>query len=271
MLFSGFVLSFFLNLTGLGLHQWLGVGMGGLALYHLLVHWKWVKTVTSRFLKCPRKARIYYLLDAGLLMGLGGIVFTGLIISSWLDLPLANYWVWRQIHVLSSIFTLLAVVVKLGLHWKWIVKFAPRPRLRGLTKRSPAPASGGRLVSRREFLAVLGLVGGAGAAAFYNVGQRNFWDAAPEPLAARDAATVTPAPTAFPTATPTAFSTPESPGSVLPTATPTPFSPTATPFVPTATAAPCTVRCPNACAYPGRCRRYTDGNANGLCDLGECL
>jgi hypothetical protein len=33
----------------------------------------------------------------------------------------------------------------------------------------------------------------------------------------------------------------------------------------------CTVRCPNGCSYPGRCRRYSDGNKNGLCDLGECL
>ncbi len=33
----------------------------------------------------------------------------------------------------------------------------------------------------------------------------------------------------------------------------------------------CVVRCPNGCSYPGRCRRYIDGNNNGKCDLGECL
>jgi hypothetical protein len=35
--------------------------------------------------------------------------------------------------------------------------------------------------------------------------------------------------------------------------------------------AACTVRCPKGCSFPGRCRRYTDQNSNGLCDLGECL
>jgi hypothetical protein len=33
----------------------------------------------------------------------------------------------------------------------------------------------------------------------------------------------------------------------------------------------CTKRCPRGCSYPGHCRRYTDSNNNGYCDLGECL
>jgi len=37
-LFTGFVLAFFLDLTGLELHQWVGVAAGGLATYHLITH-----------------------------------------------------------------------------------------------------------------------------------------------------------------------------------------------------------------------------------------
>jgi len=33
----------------------------------------------------------------------------------------------------------------------------------------------------------------------------------------------------------------------------------------------CTVRCRNACSYPGHCKRYTDSNGNGRCDYGECM
>jgi hypothetical protein len=31
------------------------------------------------------------------------------------------------------------------------------------------------------------------------------------------------------------------------------------------------VRCDRRCSYPGHCRKYTDSNGNGRCDLGECL
>lgn len=33
----------------------------------------------------------------------------------------------------------------------------------------------------------------------------------------------------------------------------------------------CQVLCGKRCSYPGHCRRYTDTNNNGRCDLGECL
>ncbi|MCK5794063.1 MAG: hypothetical protein KAH12_05130 [Anaerolineales bacterium] len=37
-LFVGFLLTFFLDLTGLTIHQWLGIGVGSFALYHILAH-----------------------------------------------------------------------------------------------------------------------------------------------------------------------------------------------------------------------------------------
>jgi hypothetical protein len=39
----------------------------------------------------------------------------------------------------------------------------------------------------------------------------------------------------------------------------------------TSSASACQVRCNRRCSYPGHCRRYTDSNKNGRCDLGECL
>lgn len=37
-----------------------------------------------------------------------------------------------------------------------------------------------------------------------------------------------------------------------------------------ATFSPCVACCPRGCSYPGSCRRYTDANRSGRCDLGEC-
>lgn len=46
ILFTGFLIAFFLDLTGVPLHQWLGIFIGTFCSYHLLAHWTWVKAVT---------------------------------------------------------------------------------------------------------------------------------------------------------------------------------------------------------------------------------
>ena len=51
VLFTGLIAAFFLDLTGLELHQWIGISGGALALYHLLAHWQWVGAVTERLLR----------------------------------------------------------------------------------------------------------------------------------------------------------------------------------------------------------------------------
>ena len=155
-LFGGFLLSFWLELTGVALHQWLGVAIGVVAGYHLVTHWTWVKSVTDRFFRqTSRQARLYYVIDATVLIGLATISVTGLLISTWFDLALANFSAWKTIHVIASIGTLAAVVAKLGLHWRWIVataRRAPQPvQRRGLLGHWPRPEYyPGRLLSRRR-------------------------------------------------------------------------------------------------------------------------
>src|SRR5512136_1484820 len=126
-LFIGFLLSFWLELTGVAWHQWLGLAIGAVAGYHLLTHWTWVKSVTDRFFKqTSHQARLYYVIDAMVLIGLATIIVTGLVISTWFDLALANYSTWKTIHVITSLGTLAAVVIKLGVHWRWIIATARR-------------------------------------------------------------------------------------------------------------------------------------------------
>ena len=127
VLFGGFLVALWLDLTGVAVHQWLGIAVGALAGYHLVAHWSWVEAVTSRlFGRTSRQSRQFYAVDAGLAVGFVTIAVTGLAISTWLDLGLASYAVWRNIHVLASVVTLALVVGKIGLHWRWIVSTARR-------------------------------------------------------------------------------------------------------------------------------------------------
>lgn len=167
-LFAVFALAFFLDLTGLDLHQWIGVAAAGLALYHLVTHWNWVTAVTRRFFgKTSGKSRLCYALDAALLAGFAAIAVTGLVISTWLNLPLDNYDVWVTVHVGASMGTLAVTVAKLAVHWRWIVTagrglFA-RPMALPVAQPCPvAPAgrsSARRPVNRRAFLEVMAVIG----------------------------------------------------------------------------------------------------------------
>jgi hypothetical protein len=242
VLFGGFLLALGLGLTGLPVHQWLGLAVGALAGYHLAAHRRWVAAVTGRFFgHTSRQARTFYAVDAGLAVGFAAILVTGVVISTWLDLALASYAAWRSVHVLASVLTLALVVAKIGLHWRWIAGVARRSIFPALHKPAQpdaalsAPAA--MRVDRRDLLK---LMGGVGVVALL---------AGVQALGSGDDAGAQASSTAQAeenTDTATGTSSQGSTGS-------------------------CTVRCRKGCSYPGHCRRYVDSNGNGLCDFGECL
>jgi len=243
-LFTGFIVAFFLDLTGTGLHQWIGIAGGALAIYHLVTHWSWVRAVSQRFFgRTSGRARLYYLIDAAIFIGFAAIVSTGLVISTWLSLSLTNYAAWLAVHITSSIATLLVVLVKLGLHWRWIAT-ATRISLSQLAvaQRRPIPVqqtAGVKRVSRREFIEVMGVTGVASLFALTG---------ATSGLKALQG-------------------TADTEGTQSNTASSTSGNTTA---ASSSTSSSCIVQCNKRCSYPGHCRRYTDSNNNNRCDFGEC-
>ena len=240
-LFTGFLVCFFLELTGVALHQWLGVAAGMAAIYHLAMHWNWVSAVTSRFFgKTSPQARWYYLIDAALLAGFAAIIGTGLVISTWLNLTLAGYSAWYAIHVVASISTLLLVTLKIGLHGRWILsvwkKWFNAPAVNAQIGAQPA-AAGSVGGDRRDFLRLMGAVGAASVLALSS--------------SLKGLADTTDAAQASNTSTTTSTGTTRRQSS-------------------NNSASGCVLRCNKQCSYPGRCRRYQDSNGNGRCDLGEC-
>jgi len=248
LLFAGLIISFAMDWTGLPMHQWIGVFGGLLASYHLILHWDWVTAVTMCFLgRTSGQARIYYLLDAAILVGFYLIVASGIIISTWLNLTLVNYSSLVDFHVTTSIMALILVVLKISLHWRWIVRvarhhiFRPVPQsAQGLKapalRSAAAPAVGSGAINRRDFLKLMGTVGVASLAAITFT------------LNGDDEAQ-------------SATSNGENVS-----ASETYSSSNAT----EADTTSCTVQCNKRCSFPGNCHRYQDTNGNNRCDFGEC-
>ena len=243
VLFTGFILTFFLDLTGIELHQWIGILIGVLAALHMLLHFNWIDAVTKRFFsKTSGQARVYYSIDVLLVLGFSLIGITGLVISTWLNLSLSNYFLWLSTHISISIVTLVVLLAKLALHSRWIVRITrkimagPAPEPVRNSARQPGTVNSSSM-GRREFIQVMGIVGVASlfalvsgsnslAEAHANV---TTVEASSDSIAAVDLQNV---------------SSPSSDS--------------------------CTVQCHKSCSYPGHCHKYSDSNGNGKCDLGEC-
>ncbi len=114
------------KLTGLALHEWVGLGLGIIFIIHIVLHWQWILEASKRyFKKFPKKAKLNYALDIILLIGSFVILLSGLPISrkigfSWLSIG-GNINMWQHIHVAAAFLTLLVIAIHIGLHWKWAI------------------------------------------------------------------------------------------------------------------------------------------------------
>jgi len=249
VLFIGFITTFFVDLTGAEIHQWIGISSGALAAYHLLIHWDWVGAISNRFLvKTSYQARIYYILDMLLLLGLILIGVTGLAISTWLNLSLNNFFTWLNIHITISIATLVILLLKLTFHWRWIIRATRKiwaepmitPAKNGVVQAAKIRSS---RMGRREFLQVVGVVGTASFLALANASKSLV-----ETIDTSETTTTEEVVTQ--TGSNPVNKSNQSASS--------------------SSSSICIVNCRKGCSYPGHCHRYVDTNNNGRCDLGEC-
>jgi hypothetical protein len=254
LLFIGFLVAFFLSLTGVELHQWIGIFGGLLAAYHLLAHWDWVNSVKRKiFGTTPRNVHLRFILDSIMLAGFALIVGTGLVISSWLNISLSDYGGWLSVHILASIITMLVLLVKLGMHWRWISKTA-RDTFSQPTLPAIKPAMlqtvpiERRSMDRHDFLKVMGVVAGGSLLALMS--------------ATKSLAIIQSGENSTISQTSTSDSTAwysHRTGILQSSSTIT------------STESSCSIQCGKRCSFPGHCRCYTDANNNNRCDFGECV
>jgi hypothetical protein len=140
-------------LTGIVVHEWLGVIVVVPLVTHLLLNWKWIAATTRRFFRrMGASARIRFLLDWLLFVFMTIVIFTGVMISESLlpSLGLRPGFgpFWRALHSWSATALVVIVALHLALNWPWIsralrrrVLGPTRDRLLGSSRVAP-PASG---------------------------------------------------------------------------------------------------------------------------------
>lgn len=253
ILLTGFLATFFMDVIGLALHQWFGIAVGLLAGYHLLVHRNWVVKNARRILSfASNNVQLYFLMDVILMFGFILILATGLVISTWLDIYLDNYSVWKNIHIAASIGTLSFVIIKIGYHWRWILSVAKRfqiiPDISTERSQPTQPIISSAGLERREFFKLMGILGVASAIAIGN-GFRGFEDTE-DALIAQETSLLS-----------------SSSQNILQNSE----SPSQENSEETVESNTCKVKCNKRCSFPGHCRRYEDINQNNICDNGECV
>lgn len=139
------ILSLFLvvmepGLTGLAVHEWLGVAFFATILLHLMLHWKWIASMTAQFFKkLFHASRLQYVVDALLFVSFTTAMLSGLMISR-VVVPVLNLsllrgenFAWRGLHAASATTTLLMVALHFALHWDWVVGMTARYLVRPIT------------------------------------------------------------------------------------------------------------------------------------------
>ncbi len=124
-IFAIFVLVMDVPLTGLGVHEWLGIAIAIGLVVHLVQHTNWIVTTTHRIFSATSwRNRLNYLMMGALFLAFVAVIASGLIISEvalpWLGITTnpASFWVWLHLAAVSAVLWLTALHV--ALNWKWI-------------------------------------------------------------------------------------------------------------------------------------------------------
>jgi hypothetical protein len=142
-IFSAFLVASNPALTGLAIHEWLGIFFSAALITHLLFHWDWIANLTKTFFKkLFHASRLNFVVDSLLFVAMTAAMLSGLMISKnvlpALGIQLDVSREWRSIHSLAADASLIFVALHFALHWKWVVSGVQRyivAPLAGLVRR----------------------------------------------------------------------------------------------------------------------------------------
>jgi protein-S-isoprenylcysteine O-methyltransferase Ste14 len=119
-------------------HTWLGIVMIVAAVVHLAIHWTWVKMMTKRMIdvvrsrgvKMSQGAKINIAIDATVaisfvIAAISGLYFFFFPEGSRVTI-LFNSTMWDLLHTWSGVTMIVAVLMHLAIHWRWITNVTSR-------------------------------------------------------------------------------------------------------------------------------------------------
>ena len=118
-------------LTGVAVHEWLGIGVFVVFFVHAVQHAGWVADTVRTALSSPAPARVANLaLDALVLAAFMVVTVSGLLISGAvlpaLGLYADGYYFWDPLHAISAKALLALLLVHVVVHWKWLYNFVKK-------------------------------------------------------------------------------------------------------------------------------------------------
>jgi len=121
-----FVLALSPRMTGLALHEWIGIVFGLPVVVHLLLSWTWITGAIRRvFASAGSRARVNLLLNATLFVLIAVEIVSGVAISQVagpsLGFATINDRSWRALHNQTLNLTHLVVGLHVAMNWQWIV------------------------------------------------------------------------------------------------------------------------------------------------------
>lgn len=114
-----------IKITGMSLHEKLGISILGLVCMHLILNYKWIRGITGRLFDKKLKPiiKISYVLNVILCGLILLIVASGMLISVTIftQVSAENRALWADIHKISSLLAFICISIHVGLHWNMIM------------------------------------------------------------------------------------------------------------------------------------------------------
>ena len=108
------------RLTGVPLHEWIGVTLSALIVSHLLVHWRWVEARIANLRRQSGRRVGGLLLNAAVFAAMGTTIVSGFVVSKVVlpnHLSPERYLRWHGLHETAATFTLLLLGLHLAYNW----------------------------------------------------------------------------------------------------------------------------------------------------------
>ncbi len=120
-------------LTGIGVHEWLGLAVFVVLLVHVALHFDWIVETVKGAARAPSATRLGNLvLDVLSLIAFVVVTVSGLGVSGSVFAAFGvyadGYYFWDPLHAISAKVLLALLVVHVAAHWKWLYNVLKKER-----------------------------------------------------------------------------------------------------------------------------------------------